>query len=501
MTESDLRPDMAQTRNRNTSLPGLSSMYGVIPTDLVDITGLKIACIGAGYVGGPTMSIFSSVCPEITVTLVDINQEKIDQWNSDNIPIYEPGLDEIVKKQRGINLFFSTDIDGVIAEADIIFVSVNTPTKTKGVGAGRAADLKYIEAAARRICKVCKGNKIVVEKSTVPCKTAESMRRILATGDYQFDILSNPEFLSEGTAIKDLMNPDRMLIGGMPTPSGYLAIRTLASIYAKWVPINKIITTNLWSSELSKLAANALLAQRISSINALSAICEKTGADISEVAYACGLDHRIGSKFLKASLGFGGSCFTKDILNLCYLSESLNLPEVADYWGGVLKMNDHQTDRFVKQIVTTMFSTVTDKVLAIWGFAFKKNTGDTRASPAIKVCRDLLVEGAKLQIYDPKVSKKQMELDLASGDTKEECNLQFNLVYKNVKICGDKMEAVEEAHALIILTEWDEFIVADFKQVKELMATPPFVFDGRLILPHGMLKELEFEVKCIGKAL
>ena len=390
-------------------------MYSLRPEDLVNISGLKIACIGAGYVGGPTMSIFASLCPEITVTLVDINQKKIDEWNSDHIPIYEPGLEEIVKKQRKINLFFSTEIDAVIAEADIIFVSVNTPTKTKGIGAGKAADLKYIEAAARRIIKVCKGNKIVVEKSTVPCKTAESMKRILSTGEYQFDILSNPEFLSEGTAIKDLMHPDRVLIGGMQTPSGFKAVRTLASIYARWVPISKIITTNLWSSELSKLAANALLAQRISSVNALSAICEKTGADISEVAYACGLDNRIGSKFLKASVGFGGSCFTKDILNLCYLCESLNLPEIATYWEQVLIMNDHQTRRFVKEIVTTMFSTVTDKIVAIWGFAFKKNTGDTRASPAIQVCLDLLLEGAKLRIYDPKVSKEQIERDLINS--------------------------------------------------------------------------------------
>eukprot|EP00835_Amoeboradix_gromovi_P006268 NODE_707_length_4970_cov_0.408335.p1 type:complete len:408 gc:universal NODE_707_length_4970_cov_0.408335:2152-929(-) len=397
---------------RSSSIPGLSNMFSLRPEDLIDIKGLKIACIGAGYVGGPTMSIFANVCPEITVTLVDINQVKIDEWNSDKIPIYEPGLDEIVKSRRGTNLFFSTEIDKVIADADIIFVSVNTPTKTRGVGAGRAADLKYIEAAARRITRVCKGNKIVVEKSTVPCKTAESMRRILSTGDYQFDILSNPEFLSEGTAIKDLLKPDRVLIGGLPTASGYVAVRTLASIYAKWVPLDKIITTNLWSSELTKLAANALLAQRISSINALSAICEKTGADISEVSFACGLDNRIGSKFLKASVGFGGSCFTKDILNLCYLCESLNLPEVAKYWEQVLLMNNHQTTRFVNDIVTTMFSTVTDKVLAVWGFAFKKNTGDTRDSPAIKVCRDLLIEGAKLRIYDPKVSSKQMELDL-----------------------------------------------------------------------------------------
>ena len=480
-------PKMSHTRSH--SIPGLSNMYGLAESDLVDIKGLKIACIGAGYVGGPTMSIFASVCPDITVTLVDINQDKIDEWNSDKIPIYEPGLYEIVKKQRGINLFFSTDIDTAIAEADIIFVSVNTPTKQKGIGKGKAADLKYIEAAARRITKVCKSNKIVVEKSTVPCKTAESMRRILSTGDYQFDILSNPEFLSEGTAIKDLMNPDRVLIGGLPCQSGYLAIRTLASIYAKWVPLNKIITTNLWSSELSKLAANALLAQRISSINALSAICERTGADISEVSYACGLDNRIGNKFLKASVGFGGSCFTKDILNLCYLCESLNLPEVAKYWEQVLLMNYHQTDRFVKDIVTTMFSTVTDKIVGIWGFAFKKNTGDTRDSPAIKVCKDLLIEGAYLRIYDPKVSALQIERDLGSD------------LFQNVVICQDALDAVKDAHAMILLTEWDEFTTIVFTQVRGLMANPPFIFDGRLILDHGHLQQLGFEVKCIGKTV
>eukprot|EP00834_Sanchytrium_tribonematis_P000679 NODE_13_length_54415_cov_0.522424.p13 type:complete len:419 gc:universal NODE_13_length_54415_cov_0.522424:12462-11206(-) len=414
-----------QRHFRANSIPGLNNIYSLRKEDLIDIKGLKIACIGAGYVGGPTMSVFAHLCPEITVTLVDVNQEKIDQWNSDKIPIYEPGLEEIVLAARGKNLFFSTDIDAVLDAADIIFVSVNTPTKTKGVGAGRAADLKYIEASARRINKACKGNKIVVEKSTVPCKTAESIERILSSSNHQFDILSNPEFLSEGTAIKDLMNPDRVLMGSLSNESGFKAVRTLASIYAKWVPLDRIITTNLWSSELSKLAANALLAQRISSINALSAICEKTGADVSEVAYACGFDNRIGSKFLKASVGFGGSCFTKDILNLCYLCESLNLPEVAKYWEQVLLMNDHQTDRFVEKIVTSMFSTVTDKVIAIWGFAFKKNTGDTRASPAIRVCKKLLIEGARLRIYDPKVSAKQIEMDLTTAegvlDTKTEC--------------------------------------------------------------------------------
>ncbi|CAG8495981.1 7935_t:CDS:2 [Funneliformis caledonium] len=377
----------------------------------------KICCLGAGYVGGPTCAVIAYKCHDIDVTIVDLNEARIAAWNSDHLPIYEPGLDKIVFERRGKNLFFTTQVEQAVIEADLIFVSVNTPTKKSGLGAGFAADLAYVESATRQIANVAKSSKIVVEKSTVPCRTAESMRTILEANsneNIRFDILSNPEFLAEGTAITDLLSPDRVLIGGLQTPEGIRAQQALVEVYAHWVPTDRIITTNLWSSELSKLAANALLAQRISSINALSAICEATGADIDEVAYACGRDTRIGPKFLKASVGFGGSCFQKDILNLVYLSEQLNLPEVAAYWKQVVDLNDYQKKRFVSHIIKTLFNTITNKKIAVLGFAFKKDTGDTRESAAITLCKDFIQENAKVRIYDPKVSTEQIFFDLSA---------------------------------------------------------------------------------------
>ncbi|XP_025923660.1 UDP-glucose 6-dehydrogenase-like isoform X2 [Apteryx rowi] len=383
----------------------------------------RICCIGAGYVGGPTCSVIAQMCPEIAVTVVDVNEERIQAWNSDQLPIFEPGLQEVVEAQRGINLFFSTDIDKAVREADIIFISVNTPTKTFGLGKGRAADLKYIEACARRIAQVATGYKIVVEKSTVPVRAAESIQRIFSANtksDLSFQVLSNPEFLAEGTAISDLKNPDRVLIGGDETPEGQRAIETLSSIYVRWVPKTRIITTNTWSSELSKLAANAFLAQRISSINSISALCEVTGADVEEVAHAIGTDQRIGNRFLQASVGFGGSCFQKDVLNLVYLCEALNLPEVAQYWQQVIELNEYQRRRFAARIVSCLFNTVTDKKIALLGFAFKKDTGDTRESSSIHISKYLMDEGARLHIYDPKVKKEQIMQDLSHSTASAE---------------------------------------------------------------------------------
>ncbi|MGJ8651959.1 MAG: UDP-glucose 6-dehydrogenase [Opitutaceae bacterium] len=451
---------------------------------------MKICCIGAGYVGGPTMAMIAHKCAGHTVTVVDINQDRIDAWNSSELPIFEPGLDEIVQASRGTNLFFSTDIDTAIREADIIFLSVNTPTKTYGVGAGRAADLRYIEKCARKIAEVAEDDKIVVEKSTLPVRTAESVKRILEANSNgrHFQILSNPEFLAEGTAMADLEAPDRVLIGGDQTPEGHAAIQKLVDVYATWVPRDKILTTNVWSSELSKLTANAFLAQRISSINAISALCEATGADVDEVAHAIGTDSRIGPKFLKSSVGFGGSCFQKDIFNLVYLCEHFGLPEVAAYWNGVIEMNDYQKHRFGRRVIGSMFNTVSDKKIAVLGFAFKKDTNDTRESAAIYVCDDLLQEQANLAIYDPKVTKEQIYRDLA---------IDADNPY--VTICEDIHEATKGAHAILILTEWDEFKALDFKKIYDEMHQPAFLFDGRNLLDLEALREIGFEASGIGK--
>ena len=458
----------------------------------------NICCIGAGYVGGPTMAVIAQKCPNIKVTVVDVNENRINAWNSTNdeeLPIYEPGLADVVKEARGRNLFFSTEVEKAIDEAEMIFISVNTPTKTYGAGKGMAADLKYIELCARQIAKVAKSDKIVVEKSTLPVRTASAIKEILTnTGNgVRYQILSNPEFLAEGTAVADLFQPDRVLIGGDTTPEGQQAIQSLVEVYSNWVPMDKILTTNLWSSELSKLTANAFLAQRVSSINALSELCEKTGADVNEVAQAIGLDSRIGPKFLKASVGFGGSCFQKDILNLVYIAKSYGLDEVSTYWEQVILMNDHQKRRFAKNIISTLYNTVAGKKIAFLGWAFKKDTNDTRESAAIYVADDLLNEQAVIAVYDPKVKPAQMWSDLNYLNSRSEAENQKQLTaYQN------PYEACNGAHAVAVLTEWDEFKSYDWQKIYEGMLKPAFVFDGRNILDKQTLERIGFVYKAIG---
>jgi UDPglucose 6-dehydrogenase len=452
---------------------------------------MKICCIGAGYVGGPTMAMIALKAPDIEVRVVDMNAARIAAWSSGTLPIYEPGLDEVVRKTHGKNLHFSTDVKGAIAAADIVFVAVNTPTKSYGVGAGRAADLRFIESVARTIAECATGPKIIVEKSTIPVKTAETIKDILAANGrgIKFQVLSNPEFLAEGTAVADLLNPDRVLIGGERTPEGAAAVETLASVYARWVPREKIVATNLWSSELSKLVANAFLAQRISSINSISALCEATGADVDEVANAIGRDSRIGPKFLKASVGFGGSCFQKDILNLAYLCEHFGLPEVASYWDSVVKMNDWQKHRFSSRIVRSLYNSVADKKIAVLGFAFKKDTNDARESPAIAVCRDLIAEQARVCVYDPKVPADEIRRDVLGKDADSPL----------LTVASDAYEAAKGAHALAVTTEWDEFRNLDFARIHGVMSKPAFLFDGRNILDLQKLREIGFRASGIGK--
>jgi len=451
---------------------------------------MKICCIGAGYVGGPTMAMIAHKCHDIQVTVVDINAERIAAWNSQDLPIYEKGLDELVFETRDKNLFFSTEVDKGIDEADIVFIAVNTPTKAYGTGAGKASDLKYIELCARKIAEVSTSDKIVVEKSTLPVRTAETVRTILDNSPSQvkFQVLSNPEFLAEGTAIEDLLDPDRVLIGGEESPDGQAAIQALLEVYARWVPEEKILTTNVWSSELSKLTANAFLAQRISSINAISALCEATEANVDEVAAAIGTDSRIGPKFLKSSIGFGGSCFQKDVLNLVYLCEHYGLTEVAEYWEQVIKMNDHQRSRFVKRMVQALFNTVSGKKIAILGFAFKKDTNDTRESSAIYICRDLLEEQAEVHIYDPKVPKSQICADIGVEEN-----------HPLVHVASSAAEACDNAHAFAVLTEWDEFKDIDFESIYQKMLKPAFVFDGRNVLDLEKLREIGFITHGVGK--
>ncbi|MEN5088372.1 nucleotide sugar dehydrogenase [Sphingobacterium faecium] len=455
----------------------------------------RIACVGAGYVGGPTMSVIAQKNPNITITVVDLNQARIDAWNDpdlNNLPIYEPGLDAVVAEARGRNLFFSTDVDKAIEEADMIFISVNTPTKTYGKGKGQAADLKYIELCARQIARVAKDDKIVVEKSTLPVRTAAALKSILDnTGNgVNFHILSNPEFLAEGTAVPDLHSPDRVLIGGEDQE----AIEALVQIYEAWVPRDRILTTNLWSSELSKLVANAFLAQRVSSINAISELCEVTGANVDEVSRAIGYDSRIGSKFLKASVGFGGSCFQKDILNLVYIARTYNLTAVADYWEQVILLNDHQKDRFAQKIIQTMYNTVNGKQIAFLGWAFKKDTNDTRESAAIYVADHLLDEEAEIVVYDPKVSAEQIYRDLDYLGTRSPAENRRLLTVVN-----EPHQALTGAHAVAILTEWDEFKRYDWAQIKEGMKKPAFVFDGRKILDRKQLEGFGFQYYAIGE--
>ncbi|MFQ5448997.1 MAG: nucleotide sugar dehydrogenase [Nitrospinaceae bacterium] len=448
----------------------------------------KIVCIGAGYVGGPTMTVIANKCPECKVTVVDVSQARIDAWNSDRLPIYEPGLKERIERVRGKNLFFSANIDREIAEADIIFVSVNTPTKMFGEGAGKAVDLQYIENTARRIKQNATSNKIVVEKSTIPVRAAHTLETILHSGNnsVRFEILSNPEFMAEGTAIADMENPDRVLIGSKDSPTGISARNELMQLYLHWVPREKLITTNLWSSELSKLASNAFLAQRISSINSISAICEATEADVEEVSNAIGQDSRIGRKFLRAGVGFGGSCFRKDILNLVYLCEYYRLEEVAEFWKQVVTINDFQMERFVKRILRAMFNSLVEKKIAVFGFAFKPDTGDTRDAPAIYICKRLMEEKAFLNITDPHALE----------------NARFDLkgVEGAVEFVDDPYQAAKGAHAIALLTEWRQYKTMDYKKIYQTMEKPAFIFDGRNLLDHKKLFEIGFNVYPLGKA-
>ena len=449
----------------------------------------NILCIGAGYVGGPTMAMIAKNCPEHKITVVDINQERIDCWNSDDLPIYEPGLLDVVRLARGRNLFFQTDVAQAITDAEIIFVSVNTPTKMFGEGAGKAADLQFWEKTARDILDNCrKPNVIVVEKSTLPVRTAEAMAKIFQLGksSTKFSVVSNPEFLAEGTAIEDLTNPDRVLIGGEQNEIGRKAAETVAELYAHWVPRENILLTNVWSSELSKLVANAMLAQRVSSINSISALCERTEADIEEVSKAIGMDTRIGAKFLEASIGFGGSCFSKDILHLSYLCEYYGLPEAADYWASVVHINEWQINRFFQKILHEQFDTLAGKIITMLGFAFKQDTGDTRDSPAIQLCKKLLGEHAKVRIHDPKA------LENARIDLKE---MQGDVSFEE-----DVYKALEGAHVLALVTQWAEYRELDFERIYNKMVKPAFVFDGRNHLEHEKLFEIGFNVFPLGKA-
>ncbi|KAF0699480.1 Aste57867_9950 [Aphanomyces stellatus] len=459
---------------------------------------LKVCCMGAGYVGGPTMAVITKHCPSIRVTVVDVSERQIARWNSTNfdLPIYEPGLEELVRETRGRNLFFSTDIDKHVKEADLIFVCVNTPTKVAGIGAGSAADTKNVELCARMIAEYATSDKIVVEKSTVPVHTAEVLAAVFNANRQRgvhFEVLSNPEFLSEGTAVQDLISPSRVLIGGASTPSGQAAVQKLVQIYEHWIARDKILTTNVWSSELSKLVANAFLAQRISSINSISALCEATGADVSEVARAVGTDPRIGDKFLQVSVGFGGSCFQKDVLNLVYLAESFHLPEVAAYWRSVVQMNEFQKDRFGRRIVRTLFNSVTNKKIALFGFAYKKDTGDTRETPAAAVIKTLVAERASVFVYDPKVEVEDMHNELRYHGLGDEDMARVHWV-------RDPYEAAEKAHALAIMTEWEEFRTYDYGRLYDHMLKPAFVFDGRNLLDPEALRHLGFTVYGVGKA-
>ena len=465
----------------------------------------NICCIGAGYVGGPTMSVIAAKCSHIKVDVVDVNKERIEKWNSkdlDNLPIFEPGLSDLVKKCRGKNLHFSTQVEKKISDADMVFISVNTPTKKNGIGAGKASDLKWVEACARQVATFSKKHTIVVEKSTLPVRTAEVIKSILnetAKNDLKmektFDVLSNPEFLAEGSAINDLINPDRVLIGG----ENEIAINSLSEIYLNWVPEVKIIRTNLWSSELAKLSANAFLAQRISSINSISAICEATGADIREVSKAIGSDKRIGSRFLNSGPGFGGSCFKKDILNLVYLSEYFGLPEVANFWEGVVRLNDWHQNRISQLVVKKLFGNISGKKITILGFAFKANTNDTRESPAIKICNDLLEEGAFLSIHDPKVSPEQISIDLGLNQ-----NLPITPKYPiegNWRFTNKVEEALIDADAALILTEWPEYTKINWNNASRKMRKPAWLFDSRSIIDPKDINKQEINFWRVGDGL
>jgi UDPglucose 6-dehydrogenase len=457
-----------------------------------------ICCIGAGYVGGPTMAVIADRCPDVQVLVVDLNTARIAAWNHSNLahlPVYEPGLDAVVERCRGRNLHFSTEVDAAIAAADMVFIAVNTPTKTRGIGAGHASDLRWVEACARQVARSAQGHTIVVEKSTLPVRTAEAVKAILdaaqapqanGTPPRTFSVLSNPEFLAEGTAISDLEAPDRVLIGG-EDPA---AIEALAQVYGQWVDPERILRTNLWSSELSKLTANAFLAQRISSINSIAALCEATEADVHEVARAIGTDNRIGPKFLKAGPGFGGSCFQKDILNLVYLCRHFGLPEVADYWESVVMLNRWQQHRIAALVVQKLFGTVTGKRIAILGFAFKADTNDTRESPAIRICLDLLEEGAELAIHDPKVDPAQISLDLQQPEQSSGWSL-----------CATAEQACSGADAVLILTEWQQFAQLNWSALASSMRHPAWLFDARATADHTAAAAAGLRVWSVGRGV
>ncbi|WP_345992280.1 nucleotide sugar dehydrogenase [Chryseobacterium sp. Chry.R1] len=458
----------------------------------------NICCIGAGYVGGPTMAVIAKYCPEINVTVVDLNQDRIAAWNDTDLsklPVYEPGLDEVVAEARGRNLFFSTDVEKAIKDSEIIFMAVNTPTKLYGEGAGMAAEMKFVELCIRQIADVADSDKIIVEKSTLPVRTANVIKDILKNSGnpHHFEILSNPEFLAEGTAVQDLINADRVLIGGDNTETGLKAKQALVDIYAHWIPEKRILTTNVWSSELTKLTANSFLAQRISSINAISELCEHTGANVEEVAKAMGMDSRIGPKFLKPSVGFGGSCFQKDVLNLVYIAQSLGLQQVADYWHQVIIQNDHQKRRFARNIVRKLFNTVAEKKIVFLGWAFKKDTNDTRESASIYVADMLINEHAEIHVYDPKVTAEQIysDLDYLNTRTPEENR-------KRVVVHQYNTEIFHDAHAIAILTEWDEFKEYNYQTIYKQMKKPAYVFDGRNILDHDTIQQIGFTYEGIG---
>ena len=464
----------------------------------------NICCIGAGYVGGPTMAVIADNCKNLKVTVVDINKEKIKSWNNpdlDKIPVFEPGLKKILARVRGENLFFSNDINNSIKEADMIFISVNTPVKESGLGAGQASDLKWVESSARQISKEAVGHTIVVEKSTLPVRTAQVIKDILKSAQNiqsddinkkTFSVLSNPEFLAEGTAIDDLVNPNRVLIGGDELE----AIECLKKIYTNWVSPKKIICTNLWSSELSKLTANAFLAQRISSINSISALCEVTGANVNEVATAVGTDNRIGSLFLESGPGFGGSCFRKDILNLVYLCNFYGLKEVADYWIGVIKINDWQQKRIYNLVVRKLFGNLSFKKIAVLGFSFKANTNDTRDSPAIHIVKDFLSEGAKVGIHDPKVTQEQISdaLKIYKDQYPKKESINTSIWEKN----ADIYETISNADAIILLTPWKEYSELDWHRISSLMRKPSWVFDTRSFLNRNTIESLGINFWSIG---
>ncbi|KAF8817897.1 putative UDP-glucose 6-dehydrogenase 1 [Cardiosporidium cionae] len=456
----------------------------------------KIACIGGGYVGGSTMSVLADMCPHLKVYVLDADKNKIDAWNSDKLPICEPGLFEVVKRCRGINLFFTHDIYKYIDLCDIIFICVGTPTKQFGASAGYATDLRAWELAALSIFANSSGSKIIIEKSTVPVKSSEELMSLIAAQNlpYEYCVLSNPEFLAEGTAVKDLLKPARVLIGGPETSIGKYSIDILTDIYAHWVDRSKIILLNSCSSELSKLASNAFLAQRISSINAISMVCESVGADVLDISRAVGMDSRIGSKYLQPSVGFGGSCFEKDLLSLIYLCKQNCLEEVADYWEQVLRMNILQKQRFSQTVVKSFWNNMEGKRLAIFGFAFKKNTADVRRSAAVDVCRDLIMEKAILQVYDPEVTMQSAVMEM-----QELCNFNDKTLMNHFFMMKDAHSAVKGSSAILILTDWEQFVDYDYSEFYKIMRKPAFIFDGRNLLNRHDIWRIGFEVYSIGR--